>query len=74
MNINDLYIFDTDDALLICKNDQEQEIKKITAWVIDSLYYFNLQNDKSKISEVFQHCNQICNYKTLLKSLINDLK
>ena len=28
-DIDNLYIIDTEDALLICKNDQEQEIKKI---------------------------------------------
>ena len=32
-DINDLYIIDTEDALLICKNDQEQEIKKIVSSV-----------------------------------------
>lgn len=32
-DIHDLYIIDTPDALLICKNDQEQEIKKIVSIV-----------------------------------------
>ena len=32
-DINDLYIIDTEDVLLICKNDQEQEIKKIVSIV-----------------------------------------
>lgn len=32
-DMNDLFIIDTDDVLLICKNDQEQEIKKIVSIV-----------------------------------------
>ena len=31
--VNDLFIIDTPDALLICRNDQEQEIKKIVSYV-----------------------------------------
>ena len=32
-HVDDLFIIDTEDALLICKNDQEQEIKKIVGIV-----------------------------------------
>ncbi|MFY0644474.1 MAG: NTP transferase domain-containing protein [Bacteroidia bacterium] len=34
-DIDDLYIIDTEDALLICRNDQEQEIKKIVGAIKD---------------------------------------